>query len=96
MVDIELMINCCITGIGCFTICGYVSYWMFNSVLCRLLSSIRNLLFLRKCTRQQCIYLHNATTAVQYQSSQLKFSLLQATPKHCFFAETFRSFVSQL
>ena len=41
-----------------------------------------NLLFLVKCIRHQYMYLWNATTAVQFQSSQQKCSLLQCIPKH--------------
>jgi len=43
---------------------------VFTSSLCRVLSGFHNLLFfVKSCTRQQCMFLHNVTEAVQLQPS---------------------------
>jgi len=60
---------------------GFVSYWKFDF---RAVSCFKwySQFFLRKCIRQQCMYLYNATTAVRFQPRQQKCSLLQTIPKH--------------
>jgi len=51
-----------------------------------------------KCTRQQCIYIHNATTEVRFQPSQQKCSLglLQAIPKHVSFILQFHNIIREI
>ena len=54
----------------------------FVSALYLVLSSIHNRFFLVRCARKQCVHLKNVTTAVRFQPSQQKSSLLQCIPKH--------------